>query len=239
MIHAALLPLVALLLAQAPQAVAQSARGPRPNAIPGQAPASGPAAPAQSGPTQPASQPVQPETQTGAQSDSAAAPSARSAAQAAQAGTAGAPRGTAAAPAAPAPDPAIRQRAVVRMMISVERTHRERVGRLERLIQIFDRRPDEPRLRLAIELRHRERERYDATMAGYREELGPELYARVRTLMDAGPGSEPPLRAKLPPPPPPPPSSDWEQEQKQRSSEEQGAREKHQAQLDGLKDGHR
>ncbi|MCY2960470.1 MAG: hypothetical protein NTY35_09930 [Planctomycetota bacterium] len=86
-------------------------------------------------------------------------------------------------------DPRAKQRTVVRMMVNVERAHRDRVARLERLRAIFEASGATEKLATVARLRDVEWNRYSAALKGYERDLGPELYPQVRAAIDAGAGT--------------------------------------------------
>ena len=106
-------------------------------------------------------------------------------------------------------------RSIAKILVSVETRHRTQVAELERLTRVFEEQSQPALARLAIQARHAERHDYDERMRLFEQQLGPELYARFRAAMDAGPGSEPALRPIPPEPPPPPPLTPGEEEAQQ------------------------
>jgi hypothetical protein len=119
--------------------------------------------------------------------------------------TAEKPSGTPDAPAEATVDPLPRLRTIARMMVNIEGRHRTQATELEALAQYCDKNRLYELLRGTIRTAHAERADYDARMSDFERDLGPELFARMRAAMDAGPGTAPPLRALIPDPPPPPP----------------------------------
>jgi hypothetical protein len=82
-------------------------------------------------------------------------------------------------------DQRARYRTVVRMMINIERAHRDRFARLERLRELFTASGATESLAAVEHLRGLETKRYEAAMLGYERGLGPSLYAQVRAVIDA------------------------------------------------------
>ncbi|MBL8861063.1 MAG: hypothetical protein JNK02_03545 [Planctomycetes bacterium] len=129
-------------------------------------------------------------------------------------------------PAAPLFDETTRLRAVARMMVNVEGRHRTQVAEIELITLVAEKERLDDVLRSAIRTRHLAEEDHAARMAVFQRDLGPELFARLRAALDAGPGQAPPLRAILPEPPPPPPPLPHEEEErnaaKRARAEEEG-----------------
>jgi len=121
-------------------------------------------------------------------------------APAAQKGAAPASRAQAPAPA-PKPeqraagpagaDPKVQMRNVARMVVNVERAHRDRVARLERLRQIYEKNGAAEKLEKVARLRAKEHARYEQVMNGYEKSLGTELFAKLRGALDRNAGRPP------------------------------------------------
>lgn len=88
-----------------------------------------------------------------------------------------------------AADPRARYRTVVKMMITVERTHRERVARLERLRALFTESNATDSIAEVDRLAAIEITKYTAAMAGYERGLSASLYAQVRAVIDSRGGA--------------------------------------------------
>lgn len=88
-----------------------------------------------------------------------------------------------------AADPRARYRTVVKMMITVERTHRERVARLERLRALFTESNATDSIAEVDRLAAIEIAKYTAAMAGYERGLSASLYAQVRAVIDTRGGA--------------------------------------------------
>jgi hypothetical protein len=88
-------------------------------------------------------------------------------------------------------DPRAKQRTVVRMMVNIERAHRDRVARLERLREIYEAAGAHEKLETVARLRELELSRYASALEGYERGLGPVLYGKVRAAID-GQGGKPP-----------------------------------------------
>ncbi len=88
-----------------------------------------------------------------------------------------------------AADPRARYRTVVKMMITVERTHRERVTRLEMLRALFTESGATESVAAVDRLAAIELAKYDAAMSGYERGLGASLYAQVRAVIDTRGGT--------------------------------------------------
>lgn len=88
-------------------------------------------------------------------------------------------------------DPRAKQRTVVRMMLNIERAHRDRVARLERLREVYEAAGAREKLETVARLRELEQSRYASALEGYERGLGPVLYGKVRAAID-GQGGKPP-----------------------------------------------
>ena len=88
-------------------------------------------------------------------------------------------------------DPKVRSRNVATMIVNVERAHRDRVARLERLRQLYEKSGGAEQLERIARLRAKEQARYDAAMRGYERDLGPALFAKVRSALDLNAGKPP------------------------------------------------
>jgi hypothetical protein len=120
--------------------------------------------------------------------------------------------------AAPAGQDAIaRSRNLATMIVNVERAHRDRVARLERLRQIYEKSGGAEQLQRLERLRAKEHARYDAAMRGYERDLGPALFAKVRAALDLNAGQ---------PPAPPPPAAAPVPNAPETPRQERGARQK-------------
>jgi hypothetical protein len=107
----------------------------------------------------------------------------------------------AAAPVAPAvtqnpgqpggQDPKLRARNLATMIVNVERAHRDRVARIERLREVYEQSGGAEQLERLARLRAKEQARYDAAMRGYERDLGPALFAKVRAALDLNAGKPP------------------------------------------------
>jgi hypothetical protein len=76
-------------------------------------------------------------------------------------------------------------RAVAKQMIRMEQIHRERLARIDRLVEIFGAQKDTEKLKLLSELRAKQEMRYAAAMEGYKKAVGPETYAKIQAAMNA------------------------------------------------------
>ncbi len=85
-------------------------------------------------------------------------------------------------------DPKARARALVQQVVNVERAHRERIARIERLEELFRASGGADSLAELANLRAVQERRYQAAMDGYRRDLGADNYARLRKVLDAGGG---------------------------------------------------
>jgi 23S rRNA (adenine2503-C2)-methyltransferase len=85
----------------------------------------------------------------------------------------------------------VRSRNLAKMIVNVERAHRDRVARLERLRQIYEKSGGAEQLERIARLRAKEHARYDAAMRGYERDLGPALFAKVRSALDLNAGKAP------------------------------------------------
>ncbi len=102
-------------------------------------------------------------------------------------------------------EPLQRLQLIARMMVNTEGRHRVEVADLEALTRIAEKRNLDDLRRQAIVTRHAEQQDYEARMRAFEQDLGPELYGRLRAALDLGAGDAPPLRPIPPEPPPPPP----------------------------------
>jgi len=134
--------------------------------------------------------------------------------------------GTTPAPPPHPLDDTARLRNIARMMVNVEERHRAQVAELERIARVADDARIDDVYRSAVRTRHEEQAAYDARMTGFARDLGAELFARLRTAMDNGAGTPPPLRPIPPEPPSPPPPLPHEEEaqnaEKRARTEEDG-----------------
>ncbi len=97
-------------------------------------------------------------------------------------------------------DPRAKYRTVVRMMVNVERAHRERVARLERLHELFTASAATESLATVDQLVAVERRRYENALNGYRQGLGDSLYVQVRAVLDTRAGAPLKVQASAVPP---------------------------------------
>lgn len=98
-------------------------------------------------------------------------------------------------------DPKLRARNVATMIVNIERAHRDRVARLERLRQLYEKSGAAEQLEKVARLRAVEHARYEAAMRGYEKDLGPALFAQVRSALELNAGQPPgPTPAAVPPP---------------------------------------
>jgi hypothetical protein len=81
-------------------------------------------------------------------------------------------------------DPRARYRTVVRMMLNIERAHRERVARLARMAEFLTAAQATTDLETLARLATLEQGRYEASLKGYERDLGPVLYGKVRAVID-------------------------------------------------------
>jgi len=88
-------------------------------------------------------------------------------------------------------DPRAKYRTVVRMMINIERAHRDRVARLERLRELYEAAGAPDKLATVARLVELERSRYESALQGYERGLGPVLYPQVRAVIDSRGGTPP------------------------------------------------
>lgn len=88
-------------------------------------------------------------------------------------------------------DPRAKLRTVVKMMLNVERAHRDRVSRLERLRSIYAAAGAADKIATVTRLREVEGARYELTLQGYARDLGPDVYRAVRAAIDANAGTPP------------------------------------------------
>lgn len=88
-------------------------------------------------------------------------------------------------------DPRAKYRTVVKMMINIDRAHRDRVARLERLRVLFQAAGASDKLSTVQRLRELEQSRYEAALQGYARGLGPDLYPQVRAVIDGNGGPAP------------------------------------------------
>ncbi len=88
-------------------------------------------------------------------------------------------------------DPRAKYRTAVKMMINIDRAHRDRVARLERLRELFQASGASDKLATVARLRELESSRYEAALQGYARGLGPSIYTQVRAVIDAGAGPAP------------------------------------------------
>ncbi len=95
----------------------------------------------------------------------------------------------------------VQMRNVAGMVVNVERAHRDRVARLERLRQIYEKAGAAEKLEKVSRLRAKEHSRYEMVMSGYEKSLGPELFAKLRTALDRNAGRPPAAPAPTAVPP--------------------------------------
>ncbi len=88
-------------------------------------------------------------------------------------------------------DPRAKYRTLVRMMVNIDRAHRDRVARLERLRVLFQAAGASDKLSTVQRLRELEQSRYEAALQGYARGLGPDLYPQVRAVIDGNGGQAP------------------------------------------------
>jgi len=84
---------------------------------------------------------------------------------------------------AAAPNPAMRETA--RNLYALERVHRERLARIERLMQLFREKGDQDKLLQLEQLRAKENKRYDRFLERYKAEMGP-AYDQVAGTLNSG-----------------------------------------------------
>ena len=65
--------------------------------------------------------------------------------------------------------------------------HRSRLARIDRLIEVFGEKKDSRRLTQLQQMRERETTAFDAEMTRMREQLGPDMYGRVRAALEQTP----------------------------------------------------
>lgn len=65
--------------------------------------------------------------------------------------------------------------------------HRSRLARIDRLIEVFGEKQDSRRLDQLQQMRTRETAAFDAEMTRMREQLGPDMYGRVRAALEETP----------------------------------------------------
>jgi len=88
-------------------------------------------------------------------------------------------------------DPRTKYRTAVKMMLNIDRAHRDRVARLERLREIFEAAGASDKLATVARLRELEQSRYEASLLGYARGMGASIFEQVRAVIDAGAGAWP------------------------------------------------
>lgn len=76
-------------------------------------------------------------------------------------------------------------REAARNLFALERVHRERLGRIERLMELFREKGDEAKLLELEQMRAKENKRYARFLERYKEEMGP-AFAQVEPSLRAG-----------------------------------------------------
>lgn len=85
-----------------------------------------------------------------------------------------------------APDPKL-LRNIAKQMVTMERIHRERQARMDRLIEVFSETKATDKIKEVEALRTKENTRYLAAMEGYKKSIGPEIYTKICALMNGQP----------------------------------------------------
>jgi hypothetical protein len=78
-------------------------------------------------------------------------------------------------------------KALARQVYARVNAHRSRLARIDRLIEIFGEKQDSRRLAQLEQMRQRETAAFDQEMTRLREQLGPDMYGRVRAALEEAP----------------------------------------------------
>jgi hypothetical protein len=113
--------------------------------------------------------------------------------------------------AAPEPTANAELRRLRREVLVLERNHRERSARINRLAVVFREQGKTEKVQQLELMEERENLRYERALGGYRREMGPEAFAKLEAALEAGrgqpgkavgppqsgdrPGDRPPARA--------------------------------------------
>ena len=81
------------------------------------------------------------------------------------------------------PDPAV-LRSIAKEMVTLERIHRDRQARLDRLVEVFSEGKQMDKVKEIEALRAKENTRYLAAMQGYKKIVGPEVHGRIVALLN-------------------------------------------------------
>jgi chemotaxis protein histidine kinase CheA len=78
-------------------------------------------------------------------------------------------------------------KALARQVYARVNSHRSRLARIDRLIELFGEKQDSSRLAQLEQMRQRETAAFDQEMTRMREQLGPDMYGRVRAALEESP----------------------------------------------------
>jgi hypothetical protein len=81
------------------------------------------------------------------------------------------------------PDPAV-LRSIAKEMVTLERIHRDRQARMDRLVEVFSQAKQMDKVKEIEALRAKETTRYSAAMQGFKKIVGPEVHGRILALMN-------------------------------------------------------
>ena len=75
------------------------------------------------------------------------------------------------------------QRAVAKQLFSIERRHRALMARIDRISELYQEQGQSESLKQLEELRQMQHQRYTSAQQRFREQLGPQGYAQVQSIM--------------------------------------------------------